>query len=190
MGGADFCKFSHAFRHGLLLSERILQISPGKNDNLPLMATTSTVWGSGSIGLSLVAQSRPPQISLLCGFCPLAREFALRRTFQPPQSDFLQIPPRDGHPCLWLTVPATESVVDFHHQVVDHAGRTQISSHPLVGWLLVLFVRHVRTPGTKRGADKERTRRCAPCSGLLRVVQFFAVGNRRRALYGKTQLFL
>ena len=125
MGGADFCKFSHAFRHGLLLSERILQISPGKNDNLPLMATTSTVWGSGSIGLSLVAQSRPPQISLLCGFCPLAREFALRRTFQPPQSDFLQIPPRDGHPCLWLTVPATESVVDFHHQVVAHAGRTQ-----------------------------------------------------------------
>ena len=128
MGGADFCKFSHAFRHGLLLSERILQISPGKNDNLPLMATTSTVWGSGSIGLSLVAQSRPPQISLLCGFCPLAREFALRRTFQPPQSDFLQIPPRDGHPCLWLTVPATESVVDFHHQVVDHAGRTQQST--------------------------------------------------------------
>ena len=125
MGGADFCKFSHASRHGLLLSERILQISPGKNDNLPLMATTSTVWGSGSIGLSLVAQSRPPQVSLLCGFCPLAREFALRRTFQPPQSGFLQIPPRDGHPCLWLTVPATESVVDFHHQVVAHAGRTQ-----------------------------------------------------------------
>ena len=130
MGGADFCKFSHAFRHGLLLSERILQISPGKNDNLPLMATTSTVWGSGSIGLSLVAQSRPPQISLLCGFCPLAREFALRRTFQPPQSDFLQIPPRDGHPCLWLTVPATESVVDFHHQVVDHAGRTHKTLPP------------------------------------------------------------
>ena len=125
MGGADFCKFSHAFRHGLLLSERILQISPGKNDNLPLMATTSTVWGSGSIGLSLVAQGRPPQASLVCGFCPLAREFALRRTFQPPQSGFLQIPPRDGHPCLWLTVPATESVVDFHHQVVAHAGRTQ-----------------------------------------------------------------
>ena len=125
MGGADFCKFSHAFRHGLLLSERILQISPGKNDNLPLMTTTSTVWGSGSIGLSLVAQGRPPQVSLICGFCPLAREFALRRTFQPPQSGSLQIPSRDGHPCLRLTVPATESVVDFHHQVVAHAGRTQ-----------------------------------------------------------------
>ena len=58
--------------HFLLLSERILQISPGKSDNLPLMTTTSTVWGSGSIGLSLVAQGRPPQASLVCGFCPLA----------------------------------------------------------------------------------------------------------------------
>lgn len=35
------------------------------------------------------------------------------------------IPPRDGHSCLWLTVPATESVVDFHYQVIAHAGRTQ-----------------------------------------------------------------
>ena len=139
MGGADFCKFSHAFRHGLLLSERILQISPGKNDNLPLMTTTSTVWGSGSIGLSLVAQSRPPQVSLLCGFCPLAREFALRRTFQPPQSGFLQIPPRDGHPCLRLTVPATESVVDFHHQVVAHAGRTQKRWHGQIIRAIIIF---------------------------------------------------
>ena len=114
MGGADFCKFSHAFRHGLLLSEHILQISPGKNDNLHLVTATSTAQGPGSIGLSLVVQGRPPQASLICGFCPLAREFALRWTFQPPQSGFLRIPSRDGHPCLWLTVPATESVVDFH----------------------------------------------------------------------------
>ena len=40
-------------------------------------------------------------------------------------SGFLQIPPHGGHPCLWLTVPATESVVDFHHQVIAHAGRTK-----------------------------------------------------------------
>ena len=124
MGGADFCKFSHTLRHGLLLSERILQISPGKNDNLPLVTATSTVWGSGSIGLSLALQSRPPQASLICGSCPSARKFALRWTFQPPQSGFLQIPPRGGHPCLWLTVPATKPVVDFHHQVIAHAGRT------------------------------------------------------------------
>ena len=131
MGGADFCKFSHAFRHRLLLSERILQISPGKSVNFPLMTTTSTVWSSGSIGLSLVVQGRPLQVSLICGFCPLAREFALRRNFQPPQSGFLRIPSCDGHPCLWLTVPATESVVDFHHQVVVHAGRTQKSGEPI-----------------------------------------------------------
>ena len=41
-------------------------------------------------------------------------------------SGFLQIPPRDGHPCLRLTLPATERVVDFHHQVIAHAGRTKI----------------------------------------------------------------
>ena len=124
MSGADFCKFSHTLRHGLLLSGHILQISPGKNDNLPLVTATSTVWGSGSIGLPLALQSRPPQVSLICGFCPSAREFSLRWTFQPPQSGFLQIPSHDGHPCLWLTVPATEPVVDFHHQVIAHAGRT------------------------------------------------------------------
>ncbi|WP_459796632.1 hypothetical protein, partial [Alkalibacterium sp. m-11] len=39
-------------------------------------------------------------------------------------SDFLQIPPHGGHPCLSLTVPTAKSVVDFHHQVVAHAGRT------------------------------------------------------------------
>ena len=113
------------FRCGLLLSERIPQTSPGKNDNLHLAAASSTVRDSGSIGLLLVAQGRPPQASLICGFCPLAGEFALRWTFQPPQSGFLQIPPHDGHPCLRLTVPATEPVVDFHHQVIAHAGRTQ-----------------------------------------------------------------
>ena len=110
---------------GYPLSGRISQISPGKSDNLPLMTTTSTVWGSGSIGLSLVAQGRPPQSSLICGFCPLAREFALGETFQLSKSGFLRIPPHGGHPCLRLTVPTTESVVDLHHQVVAHAGRTQ-----------------------------------------------------------------
>ncbi|HAH30692.1 MAG TPA: hypothetical protein DCL44_00070 [Elusimicrobia bacterium] len=33
--------------------------------------------------------------SLACGSCSSGRDFA---------SGFLQIPPRDGHPCLWLTV--------------------------------------------------------------------------------------
>ncbi|WP_390493446.1 hypothetical protein, partial [Staphylococcus pseudintermedius] len=40
-------------------------------------------------------------------------------------SDFLQIPLRNGHPCLSLTVPTTKPVTDFHRQDVTHAGRTQ-----------------------------------------------------------------
>ena len=47
-----------------------------------------------------------------------------RKLFSLP-SGFLQIPPRDGHPCLRLTVPTAKPVVDFHHQVVAHAGRTK-----------------------------------------------------------------
>ncbi|WP_390569416.1 hypothetical protein, partial [Staphylococcus pseudintermedius] len=42
-------------------------------------------------------------------------------------SDFLQIPLRNGHPCLSLTVPTTKPVTDFHRQDVTHAGRTQKS---------------------------------------------------------------
>ena len=41
-----------------------------------------------------------------------------------PTSGFLQIPPRDGHPCLRLTVPTAKSVADFHRQVIAHAERT------------------------------------------------------------------
>ena len=42
----------------------------------------------------------------------------------PLASGFLQIPPRDGHPCLRLTLPTTKRVVDFHHQAIAHGGRT------------------------------------------------------------------
>lgn len=52
---------------------------------------------------------------LLCDFCSSDQSFAL---------GFLQIPPHGGHPCLQLTVPTAKPVVDFHHQVIAHAGRT------------------------------------------------------------------
>ncbi len=42
-----------------------------------------------------------------------------------PTSGFLQIPPRDGHPCLRLTVPTAKSVADFHRQVIAHAEHTK-----------------------------------------------------------------
>src|SRR5699024_11319538 len=60
------------------------------------VTVASTVWNSCSIGLCFVKQTRPFQASLVCNFCSSVRDFA---------SSFLQIPPRDGHPCLWLTVP-------------------------------------------------------------------------------------
>ncbi|EPU7789479.1 hypothetical protein ACVZOV_002428, partial [Staphylococcus pseudintermedius] len=44
-------------------------------------------------------------------------------------SDFLQIPLRNGHPCLSLTVPTTKPVMDFHRQDVTHAGRTEKHSY-------------------------------------------------------------
>jgi hypothetical protein len=48
-------------------------------------------------------------------------------------SGFLQIPSHDGHPCLQLTVPTAKPVVDFHHQVITHAGRTNTGASPKAG---------------------------------------------------------
>ena len=63
---------------------------------------------------------------LLCSSCSSGRDFARRVYFLPPTSGFLQIPPRDGHPCLRLTLPTAKRVADFHRQVVAHAGRTTL----------------------------------------------------------------
>ena len=52
---------------------------------------------------------------LIYSFCSSDRGFA---------SDFLQTPPHDGRPCLWLTVPTAKPVADFHRQVITHAERT------------------------------------------------------------------
>ena len=40
-------------------------------------------------------------------------------------SGFLQIPPHDGHPCLWLVVPTAKPTADFHRLAVSHAGHTK-----------------------------------------------------------------
>jgi len=53
--------------------------------------------------------------SALCGFCSSGRGFAL---------GFLQIPPRDGHPCPLLTVPTAKPVADLHRRVIAHAEHT------------------------------------------------------------------
>ena len=60
---------------------------------------------------------------------PCMRFLSVKPRFCPwvsilPTSDFLRIPPHDGHPCLRLTVPTAKSVADFHRQVIAHAERT------------------------------------------------------------------
>ena len=39
--------------------------------------------------------------------------------------------PHDGHPCLRLTLPATDRVMGFHHLVIAHAERTPKKSRRL-----------------------------------------------------------
>ncbi len=73
--------------------------------------------------LPCVGGSSAPNTPSLCGCCSSGRDFA-RRALLSSASGFLQIPSRGGHPCLRLTVPTAKSVVNFHHLVISHVGRT------------------------------------------------------------------
>ena len=107
-----------------LLTFHVRETSPGKNNDLHLIYLPYLQCKTpGSIGLRFVRQTRP--------LCTALYTISVRQTEVLPckdlltlQSGFLRIPSRDGHPCLWLTVPTAKSVADFHRQVVAHAGRT------------------------------------------------------------------
>ena len=103
----------------------------------------------------LVRFALPPMRFLFVrpGVCPC-------RHFTASTSGFLQIPPHDGHPCLRLTVPTAKSVVDFHHRVIAHAGRTS-SKNPLPG----------RGAQAKLPCRKSRHESSSPCrkAGLKRA---------------------
>ena len=90
----------------------------------PRRSAAFTLWNSGSFGLRFGVETRPFQIRLICSFCSSNRGFACGLVCL-PTSDFLQIPPCNGRPCLWLTVPTAKSVADFHRQVIAHAERTR-----------------------------------------------------------------
>ena len=93
MASADFCTFSVAFRSRLFLSEHSVQTSPGTTRFFPpsacrichrLFRAATGLWPG----------SRPyPKRQPVYGFCSSGRRFA---------AGFLQIPPHDGHLCLWL----------------------------------------------------------------------------------------
>ena len=81
---------------------------------------------SGSIGLCFGWQACPLHTAFYVISVRLSGPFPAT-VFLPMASGFLRIPPHGGHPFLRLTLPATKCVVDFHHRVIAHAGRTQSS---------------------------------------------------------------
>ena len=67
------------------------------------------------IGLLFRVQHRPYHPALICSFFSSARIFA---------ASFLQIPPRDGHPCSWLMLLTAKRIRVFHPIADTHAWRT------------------------------------------------------------------
>ena len=134
MTSADFSQFVVTmlrFAEGLLL--RTCETSPGKSNDfhliyLPHLQRRVRAVSDFVLSGKLVRLALPSMRFLFVRprFCP-------QRYFQTSESGFLQIPPHDGHPCLWLTVPTAKSVADFHRQVVAHAGRTRKSAGPFPG---------------------------------------------------------
>ena len=92
--------------------------------SFPLMPAMSTLSDSVQLlGFGLLC-SLTHRLQPICGFCSSGQSFALRRTIQPPQSGFLQIPRHRGYLCLQLTLPAAGRVRDFHPRERALAGRT------------------------------------------------------------------
>ena len=114
MASADFCRLM--LRHSRAPRLRLSQISPGKNADLhPMYLPHLPQCAPGSGRVSFRFANSPAHHGLICDFCSSGRDFA---------ADFLQIPPRNGHPCLWLILLAAKRIADFHRRVCAHAGRT------------------------------------------------------------------
>ena len=114
MASADFCRLM--LRHSLVPRFRLTQISPGKNADLhPMYLPHLPPCAPGSGRVLFRLANSPAHHGLICDFCSSGRDFA---------ADFLQIPPHDGHPCLWLILLAAKRIADFHRPVCAHAGRT------------------------------------------------------------------
>jgi len=93
MAAADFCRVSRTLQFGLPASLASRQTSPDKNAHFHPAPTTFTMQPFDSRRFCCVWPAHLGGIASVCGSCPLGRGFA---------SGFLRIPPRGGHPCLWL----------------------------------------------------------------------------------------
>ena len=85
----------------------------------PFIAARSTDVGSVQLWDFSVFGRLVRLIGLLSVFYSSAQGFAY---------GFLQIPPRGGHPCFQLILPTVGRIVDFHHLVIAHVGRTKKST--------------------------------------------------------------
>lgn len=80
--------------------------------------------------------------------------------FSVPTSDFLQIPPNNGRPCLRLTLPTAKSVADFHRQVVMHVERTHKPPQNYDYSAAVLGINFHLSEQPKEAQERAVRRRC------------------------------
>ena len=120
MASADPSRFNPAVTGGVAVSDGV----PARSPQVSVCTFTPCnrrIYADApvrcrTLAFFAVSSSHP---RLICGFCSSVQGFA---------SDFLRIPPRGGHPCLWLTVPTVKPVGDFHPRVQTHAGRTKTAA--------------------------------------------------------------
>jgi hypothetical protein len=96
------------------------------NSFLPMYTATFITVCSGQYWTSDCLAPSSTYRDLICDFFSSGRGFArFGLVFPPKTSGFLQIPSRDGHPCLRLTLPTAKCVADFHRQAITHARYTK-----------------------------------------------------------------
>src|SRR5690606_1904629 len=117
----SFTPYFHGYVHTSMRSPRVRVIT--------FIPSTCCIYPSktGQYRTSVCSGTLSISIGLVCRFCPSGQDFA---------AGFLQIPPRDGHPCLKLTLPTANCARDFHPIVMTHAGRTHKNALQLLGSIL------------------------------------------------------
>ena len=107
---------SFFFSEPRVQKERHLRSPRVRHDTFTLMPAAFTPARSRQVLGFGMSSYLTPCNRLICDFCSSGQRFA---------AGFLQIPPHDGHPCLWLTLPPDGRVRDLHPRVSRHAGRTR-----------------------------------------------------------------
>ena len=104
--------------HGSLLLQTSLSMRPPRVSVITFASYICCIYASkfGQYRTLFCVANSSVSKRLIYSFCSSDRGFAF---------DFLQTPPHDGRPCLWLTVPTAKPVADFHRQVITHAERTE-----------------------------------------------------------------